>query len=232
MSRWVLVTGAAKRIGRAIALDLAAAGWDVVVHYNTSRDEAIKTVQDIEALGRRAGLAELDLADLRLVEKLIPALAAELGVIDALVNNAALFEPDANDPGGARHMAINAEAPRILSEAFAKRAPHGGAIVNILDADPSALDFSFYNASKEALAETTHEMAKRFAPRVHVHGIALGPVLRNSRQSEEHFQEMARRSALGKALPVDEIASSVRKLIENESMTDFIIRRAANENSG
>ncbi|MDE2029016.1 MAG: SDR family NAD(P)-dependent oxidoreductase, partial [Alphaproteobacteria bacterium] len=179
MTGWVLVTGGGRRIGRAIALDLAAHGWDIVVHYHHARDEAQKTAEDIYALGRSACLAEIDLADPRLAEALIPSLAEEIGMIDALVNNAALFEPDAQDPDGSRHLAVNAEAPRLLSKAFRDHLPpkERGVIVNILDATPTPPAFSAYGKSKERLAELTRNMAKSFAPQVRVNGVAAGYVL-------------------------------------------------------
>src|ERR1700761_8818967 len=118
MTGWVLITGAARRIAREISLDMAAQGWDIIVHYNHSEAEAQKLAEEIQAQGRNACLAEIDLTNTKLVENLIPSLAEEIGMIDALVNNAALFEPDAQDPDSTRHRVINAEAPRILSKAF------------------------------------------------------------------------------------------------------------------
>jgi NAD(P)-dependent dehydrogenase (short-subunit alcohol dehydrogenase family) len=225
MNHWVLITGSAQRIGRVIALEMAEAGWNVVVHYNTSRCEAIKTLKDIEALGRKACLAELDLANLPLVEKLIPALTAELGPLAALVNNASLFMPDSADLDTTLHAAINAEAPRILSEAFRKQSPHHatGVIVNILDADPYAPDFSLYNASKKALRNMTLDMAMRFAPAVRVNGVAPGPILRNRRQSPQHFRKRVQETPLGKPIAPQAVASAVRFLIEQPALTGAII---------
>lgn len=222
---WVLVTGSAKRIGRIIALEMAAAGWNIVVHYNTSRSAAVKTLKDIEALGRKACLAELDLANLPLVEKLIPSLVTELGPLAALVNNASIFVPDRAIHDKTLHATINAEAPRVLSEAFQKQSPRGtvGAIVNILDADPSAAEFSIYNTSKNALRDMTLEMALRFAPKVRVNGVAPSTILQGPRESAAHFKKHVRKTPLGKPIAPQTVASATRFLIEQEALTGAII---------
>jgi NAD(P)-dependent dehydrogenase (short-subunit alcohol dehydrogenase family) len=224
MKGWVLVTGAAKRIGRVIALEMAHAGWDVAVHYHTSQREAEETATDIRTLGRKVCLVELDLADAALVRKVIPALGAELGPLAALVNSASLFLPDTLDPGD-HQKKINLEAPRILSEIFFRQSPRdkSGAIVNLLDTDPTTTGFSFYNRSKKMLAAMTLRMAKHFAPTVRVNGVAPGPVLPSPRQSLEHFNDLVRKTPLGKPLTPESIAASVRFLIENAAVTGAII---------
>lgn len=222
---WVLVTGAAQRIGRAIALELASAGWNIIVHFNKSHEKALNTARDIEALGQQACLAELDLADLSHVKRLIPALCAELGPIAALVNNASVFLPDKSEPNFAMHMTINTEAPHILSQIFKKQASKktSPVIVNILDADPTAPAFSFYNASKKALREMTLDMAKRFAPDLRVNGVALGPILIGPRQSNAHWQKLIQKTPLQKTITPQVVASTVRFLIETSSITGAIV---------
>ena len=223
MSGWVLVTGAARRIGRAIALDLAAHGWDIVVHYHRSGTEARALAQEIEALGRGVCLAEIDLANPRLVTELIPSLAEEIGMMDALVNNASLFEHDETDPDGTRHWAINADAPRLLSKAFRDHLPRNesGVIVNLLDATPPPPHFTAYTRSKVFLSEMTRNMAKSFAsaPRVRVNGVAPPYVLPSPRQTEEDFCKMA---GDNRTTP-EQVAIEVRKLIETPSVTGEIV---------
>ena len=211
MSGLALVTGAAKRIGREIALELARRGWDVVVHYHTSGSEAESTARAIQSLGRQAYLAEIDLSDTKLVEKLIPQLTEALGPLNALVNNASLFESDATDPGGTRHTAINTTAPQILSEAFHTHAT--GGIVHILDAYPNTPTFSAYNHSKIALADSIPALAARFTPRVRVNGLAIGPTLINPRQSVEHFAQRAAATARKTATPPREVSQAVAALL-------------------
>lgn len=219
--RWVLVTGAAKRIGRAIALELAAHGWDIVIHYHKSADDAQLLAEEVQKLGRSACLAEIDLSQPELAENLIPSLAEEIGMIEALVNNASLFEPDDSDPDGARHWAVNADAPRLLSKAFRDHLPpdERGAIVNILDSAPQAANFAGYNRSKTFLTDMTRNMAKSFAPQVRVNGVAPTFVLPSPRQSEEAFRKMAN----GDIVAPEQVAAAVRRLLETPSATGEIV---------
>lgn len=222
MTKWALVTGSAKRIGRVIALDLAAAGWNIIVHYHTSQAEAETLADEIQDLGCQACLAEIDLANTKLIENLIPSLAAELGPITLLVNNASLFEPDSLDPTGTRHASINAEAPRLLSEAFYKQ-DQSGLIINLLDSNPAIPYFTAYNASKKTLQTMTRDMALRFAPRVRVNGVALGSILPSSRQSPEHFQKCIEATPLRTQTMPQDVASAVRFLAETTSITGEIL---------
>ncbi|MDD4616099.1 MAG: SDR family NAD(P)-dependent oxidoreductase [Alphaproteobacteria bacterium] len=221
MAKWALVTGASKRIGRVIALELAAHGWDIVIHYRSSETEAKKLAEEIQKLGQQACLAEIDLTNAKMTEKLIPSLVQELGPINVLVNNAALFEPDVADPDGSRHWAVNAEAPRLLSKAFAASLPKGdrGAIVNLLDATPMPEKFSGYARSKKFLADITINMAKSFAPRIRVNGVAPMYVLPGPRQSEEAFRKMAGTNLVSP----QQVAHAVRRLIETPSATGEIV---------
>ncbi len=221
MARWALVTGAAKRIGRSIALDLAHHGWDIVVHYFRSAEDAQKLSEEIQELGRSVCLAEIDLANAAAVEKLIPSLAEELGALDALVNNAALFDPDERDPDGARHRAVNADAPRLLSKAFFAQIPKGGrgVIVNLLDATPMPPTFSAYTESKKFLADMTLNMARSFAPHVRVNGVAPMYVFPSPRQSEESFRKMAGDNIVSP----ERVAHAVRRMIEAVGVTGEIV---------
>ncbi|MDP9128540.1 MAG: SDR family oxidoreductase [Pseudomonadota bacterium] len=222
MKGWALVTGASRRIGRIIALDMAAAGWDIIVHYNTSQKEAEKTLIEIQRLGSRACLASVDLTHTGLVRKLFPFLTEELGPIGALVNNAAVFLPDRLDAEN-NHEKINFDAPRLLSEGFYKQALGSGVILNVLDADPTTPDFGHYNASKKKLAALTLKHAGHFAPRVRVNGIALGATLRGPRESLKHFQTLVKKSPLRKPIDPVSIAATIRFLIDNEAVTGAVV---------
>jgi NAD(P)-dependent dehydrogenase (short-subunit alcohol dehydrogenase family) len=229
-NRWALVTGAGKRIGRAIALDLAAHGWDIIVHYHRSADDAQKVAEEIQQLGRSACLAEIDLSDAKMAENLIPSLAEEIGMIDALINNASLFEPDPNDPDGARHWALNADAPRLLSKAFRDHLPstERGVIVNLLDSSPRAPEFTAYNRSKDFLTDMTGNMAKSFAPQVRVNGVAPAFVLPSPRQSEEAFRKLGR----DKLSTPEQVATAVRRLLETPGANGEIVILNGNTNNG
>jgi NAD(P)-dependent dehydrogenase (short-subunit alcohol dehydrogenase family) len=223
MTQWALVTGSARRIGCAIALDLAAKGWDIIIHYNRSAEDAAKLAEEIAELGQKAVLAEIDLSNLDHVAKLIPSLSSELGALSALVNNASLFEPDHKDPDGHLHKAVNADAPRILSEAFYKQAQPGAAIVNLLDGMPPEKNLDAYNRSKATLKTDTLEMAKRFAPYVRVNGVAPGPILPNIRQSEQHFQKQVDDTLLKTSITPKDIAGAVHFLLTSPAITGEIL---------
>lgn len=180
----VLVTGAAKRIGRALALACARAGADVFIHYGTSAAEAARLKEKIQSLGTRAWCLQTDLSHADEVPRLIEQ-AASIQPLDALVNNAALFEDlslsETSRANWDRHLAVNLTAPFLLSQAFARQLPIGrqGRIVNLLDwraLHPGADHFP-YTLSKAALAALTQSLAAALAPAVTVNGLALGAIL-------------------------------------------------------
>jgi NAD(P)-dependent dehydrogenase (short-subunit alcohol dehydrogenase family) len=180
----ILITGGAQRIGRSLALTVARAGADVVIHYRTSSREAEAVRAAIQASGRKACLLQADLADANQVNNLIPH-ALEQGPLFALVNNAAIFEPltweNTDLDGWNRHLAVNLTAPFLLSQAFARTLGPGqaGRIVNLLDwrALRPGPDHLPYTVSKAALAALTRSLAVALAPQVTVNGLALGAVL-------------------------------------------------------
>jgi NAD(P)-dependent dehydrogenase (short-subunit alcohol dehydrogenase family) len=180
----VLITGAARRIGREFAQGVAREGGNVIIHHGHSSDEAKILQSEIEGLGVRAYLLQADLADPRQAAELIPR-AAEFGRVYGLVNNAAIYEPltltTTDLPAWERHIAINLTAPFLLSQAFARQVPQGeeGRIINILDwraLRPSA-DHLPYTISKAALAALTQSLAVALAPGITVNGLALGAIL-------------------------------------------------------
>jgi NAD(P)-dependent dehydrogenase (short-subunit alcohol dehydrogenase family) len=182
--RNVLITGAAKRLGRMFALGVAHAGGNVILHYRQSASQAEALQEEITSLGVRAFLLPADLADAKQAVNLIPH-AAEFGPVYGLVNNAAIFEPytvETTDlPAWERHLAINLTAPFLLCQAFARQVPPGeeGSIINILDwraLRPTA-DHLPYTISKAALAALTQSLAVALAPHIRVNGLALGAIL-------------------------------------------------------
>jgi NAD(P)-dependent dehydrogenase (short-subunit alcohol dehydrogenase family) len=180
----VLITGAARRIGREFALGVARAGSDVILHYGHSSDEAEMLREEIESLGVRAYLLQADLADAQQVAELIPR-AFKFGRVYGLVNNAAIFESltlNTTDLAAwNRHIAINLTAPFLLCQAFARQVPSGeeGRIINILDwrALRPGADHLPYTISKAALAALTRSLAVALAPGITVNGLALGAIL-------------------------------------------------------
>jgi len=180
----VLITGAARRIGRSLALGVAAAGGDLVIHYGHSQEEAESLEAEIRSFGRRACLIQADLSDANQVGSLIPR-ALENGPLFAIVNNASIFEPLDWDKTSLkdwnRNLMINLTAPFLLSQAFARNLPDNanGRIVNILDwrAERPGADHLPYTISKAGLAALTRSLAQAFAPKITVNGLALGAIL-------------------------------------------------------
>lgn len=180
----ILITGAAKRVGRIFALACARAGADIIIHHGNSADEALQVKDEIESLGRQAWILASDLGKPAEATKLISQ-ANEFSPLYALVNSAAIFEPlsfsETTYEDWERHMVINLTAPFLLSQAFAKQVPENGQgrIVNILDwrALRPAADHFPYTISKAALAALTRSMAVALAPRITVNGLALGAIL-------------------------------------------------------
>jgi NAD(P)-dependent dehydrogenase (short-subunit alcohol dehydrogenase family) len=180
----ILITGAARRIGRSLALAVAGAGADVIIHFGSSRSEAESAQAEIQALGRKAFLLQADLADQNQVASLL-AHAQEFGPVYALINNAAIFEPltwdNSNLNDWNRHLMVNLTVPFLLSQAFARSSePKGNRrIVNLLDwrAERPGSDHMPYTISKAALVALTRSLAVALAPDVTVNGLALGAVL-------------------------------------------------------
>ena len=178
----ILVTGGARRVGRIFALACARAGAAVVIHHGHSQEEAEAVRTEIQELGSRAWVVQADLSDPVQAENLIP-LIKESTPIYGLVNSAAIFESLSVESTSLhdwqRHLQINLTAPFLLSQAFARQAPEGGRIVNILDwraLRPGADHFP-YTISKAALASLTKSLAVALAPRILVNGLALGAIL-------------------------------------------------------
>ena len=179
----VLITGAARRLGRMFALACARAGADVVIHHAHSEADAESLRDEITRLGQRAWVFQADLSDSSQTGKLIP-LINESTPVHCLVNSAAIFEPLTFDSttreDWERHLALNLTAPFLLSQSFARQSGEGARIVNILDwraLRPGADHFP-YTVSKSALAATTQSMAVALAPKIIVNGLALGAILR------------------------------------------------------
>lgn len=212
-----MVTGAAKRIGRVIALALARRGWHVAVHYGRSRDEADAVAREIEALGRRAVALQCNLADETAVRALLPRASAALGAVSCIVNNASQFAFDDaasfSYAGLDAHMHANLGAPLILAQALCAATPSGeqAVVVNLLDQKLYNLnpDFLSYTMSKAALHTATTILAQALAPKVRVVGIAPGLTLVSGNQTEPQFAKAHSATPLGKSSTPDDIAAAV-----------------------
>lgn len=229
--RAALVTGGAKRLGRAMALALAEAGFDVAVHYGGSVREAEATAAEIGALGRRAVTLRADLAREAEMGGLAGAAAAALGPIGVLVNNASAFDRDewhdATRASWDAHLEPNLRAPFVLSQAIAKALPKGaeGVVVNMLDQRVWSLTphFVSYTVSKAALWTLTQTLALALAPRIRVNGIGPGPALPSPRQTEEQFARQCRSVPLRRGTSAEEVARALLAILSLPSMTGQMI---------
>ena len=227
----MLVTGAAKRLGREIALALAAAGWQVAVHYRSSAGEAGQTVADCAArapAGHRFAAFQADLADEQAARNLLPAVAAQLGEVDAVVNSASLFEHDSAQSFGytglQAHLLANTGAPIVLAQVLHQQLRARGAegvVVNLLDQklwNPNP-DFFSYTLSKAALEAATTLLAQALAPELRVVGVAPGLTLTSHMLSQEKFERLHQLSPLGRSSTPQDVAATVRFALENRSIT-------------
>lgn len=222
-----LVTGAARRIGRAIALALAERGWDVAVHYSRSEDEAQQTVADIRSRGRRAVALDADLADEDAVKGLLARAVEALGPVSCVVNNASLFAYDDaqhfSSAALAQHMQVNLAAPLLLAQALHAATPEGqqSVVINLLDQKLFNLnpDFLSYTLSKAGLQSATVMLAQALAPKVRVVGIAPGITMVSGDQTEAQFAHAHQQTPLGRSSKPEDIAGAVCFVAEARAIT-------------
>ncbi len=226
-NRTALVTGSAKRIGKAIAIALGADGWNVAVHYNRSASDAEALVGDIQSLGVHASAVQCDLSDAAAVNGLVSECNSRLGPLTCLINNASLFEfddPPKFDPDTwDRHAAVNLRAPLQLAREFAGQIPkqNTGCVINMLDQKVFNLnpDFFSYTLTKVAMESATRMLAMALAPHARVCGIAPGITLISGKQTQPGFDRAHARAPLGHSSDVDDIVAAVRYVISAKSMT-------------
>lgn len=226
-----LVTGAGKRIGRAIALDLAVHGFTIAVHANTSKDEAEETASIIRDAGGKAEVFLGDLADSDVTAKLIGSVAKSLGTPRVVINNASIFEADFADDFDPelfdRHMAVHVKAPTLLaaamSEALAKN--EDGLVVNMIDQRVKRLtpNFFSYTLSKSALWTATRTMAMAYAPKIRINAIGPGPTIKSARQSDQEFAKQVKAVPLERSPELGEFGATIRYFWANKSITGQMI---------
>lgn len=226
-----LITGAAKRLGRAIALDLARHGWNVAIHYYTSEKEARATEADARTSGGKVALLKADLSNESETMGLIARATKELGPLGALINSASIFQNDewysADRKSWDLHMETNLRAPFVLSQEFARQVPRDGqgAIVNIIDQrvlKPTP-QFVSYSVSKAALYWLNATLAQALAPRIRVNAVGPGPTMKNERQSAADFNRQREATILGRGAEPQDICDAVRYLLEAPSVTGQMI---------
>ena len=223
----VLVTGAARRLGRSIALALARNGWNVLVHYGRSEAEANSLTQEIASLGRRAAALQCDLADEAAVRQLLPRAIEALGPITCVVNNASMFDYDDAHSFETHkldaHMHANLAAPILLAQALHAATPAGqqAVVINLLDQKLINLnpDFLSYTLSKAALQTATTLLAQALAPTVRVVGVAPGITMVSGDQTADAFTKAHTQTPLGKSSTPDDIAQAVCYLADASAIT-------------
>jgi NAD(P)-dependent dehydrogenase (short-subunit alcohol dehydrogenase family) len=227
----VLVTGAAKRLGRAIALDLAGAGWNVAIHYHGSAAEAESAAGECRAKGIEAATLQADLSREDQTALLIARAAAAIGPLTALINSASIFENDdwrsATRQSWDDHMATNLRAPMKLSQDFAGQLPEGrtGNIINIVDQrvlKPTP-QFLSYSLSKAGLYWLTTTLAQGMGPRIRVNAVGPGPTLRNARQSEADFARQQDATILKRGADPADVCAAIRYLLDAPAVTGQMI---------
>jgi len=223
----VLVTGGARRLGREIALELAVHGWDVALHYRNSGTEAQATASDLRERGAKSHAFAADLADESACRALVPAVLSHFGRLQAVVNNASLFEHDdvhSFSPAQMeRHWRSNVAPAVLLARALHAQLGEGltGCVVNLLDQklwNPNP-DYLSYTLSKAALEAATTLLAQALAPRVRVCGVAPGVTLPSGPMDQHGFEQAHRRTPLQRSSSAEDIARAVRFLLESPAIT-------------
>ncbi len=231
MTKTVLITGGAKRIGKAIAIDFAKKKWNIAIHYNESKDEAEKLAKEINDKGLNAFSFQADLSIGEESKKLIYDVVNKIGNINCLINNASMFERDeVNDisiESWDSHINSNLRSPVLLTKYFEKQLPQAlnGNIINIVDQRVWNLTphFVSYTLSKTGLWNFTQISALALAPRIRVNAIGPGPILPSSRQTLEEFKKQSMSTPLEKASTVEEICKAIQFIISVEGMTGQMI---------
>ncbi|MEL7280555.1 MAG: SDR family oxidoreductase [Pseudomonadota bacterium] len=236
-----LVTGAAKRLGRAMALELADQGYDVALHYASSQADADIVVAEIEAKGRKACALRADLTQEADTQSLLPRAREALGgPLTVLVNNASIFEYDnletATRGSWDRHIESNLRAPFVLTQAFAAQAPEAqldangepvaqSLVVNMLDQRIRKLtpEFMSYTIAKMGLWAFTRTAAQSLAPAIRVNAIGPGPTLRGGRQSEDHFARQRAATVLERGSDPEDICAALAYLLRAKAVTGQVI---------
>ncbi|MDF3606905.1 SDR family oxidoreductase [Paracoccus sp. DMF-8] len=234
-----LVTGAGRRLGRAIALYLAGRGMDVAIHYNGSAEDALATATEARALGVRAETFQADLLDLDAAEALVPRVTEALGPLRVLVNSASIFEYDnirtASRESWRRHFHSNLQAPFLLTQAFAAQVPAAdrsgaepvaqGLIINMVDQrvlKPTP-EFMTYSLAKAGLWTLTQTAARELAPDIRVNAIGPGPTMQGIRQSADHFARQRAATILERGADAADVTAAVGFFLDSPSVTGQLI---------
>jgi len=231
MAKTALVTGAGNRIGRAIARALGSAGWSVAVHYYKSREAAENLAAEIKRCGSGAIAIQADLSSQDQLQDLLPKINGALGLVDCLINNAAVFERDELDTldhvSWKSHLAVNLTAPLLLTQAMARGLSNNGKgnVINIVDQRVWNLTphFVSYTLSKSGLWTMTQTLALALAPSIRVNAIGPGPTLPSKRQTTAKFRSQWQSVPLQRPTTVEEIGDAILYILGAQSMTGQMV---------
>ena len=236
-ARKIIITGAATRIGAAIAKKLSGPNIEIVIHYNKSKSKAEKLKKDLEKKGSKIYLLKADLNKENEVQKILKFSKSKLRYFDCLINNASIFENDKLENFTAKswgnHLKTNLKAPALLSQGFAKNIrSKNNNIINIIDQRVFKLTpyFFSYTLSKTGLYTLTKTIAMSLAPSIRVNGIAPGPTIKNQRQTDKHFKKQYLATPLKKQVDVNEICNAVDFFIKNSSITGQVLAIDSGQN--
>ena len=229
-ARKIIITGAATRIGAAIAEKLSGRNVEIAIHFNKSKSKAEILKKKLQRLGTEVHLVKADLSKEKDIYKLVKNLKSKMRYFDCLVNNASLFENDKlenfNSKSWEKHISTNLKAPALLSKEFSKNTRgKKNNIINIIDQRIFKLTpyFFSYTISKTGLYTLTKTSAMSLAPNIRVNGIAPGPTIKNKRQSDSHFKKQYFATPLKKQVNVNEICNAVDFFIKNASITGQVL---------
>ncbi|SLN53051.1 SDR family oxidoreductase [Pseudooctadecabacter jejudonensis] len=236
-----LITGASARLGKAMALYLAARGYDIAVHYHSGEEAALTVVAEIEGMGRKAHAVQADLLNEDATSVLIDRAAAALGQpLTVLINNASIFEYDSLESATLdswnRHIGSNLRAPFVLTQAFAAQCPKGarddagepvarGLVINMIDQRVRKLtpEFMTYTIAKMGLWAFTQTAAQGLAPDIRVNGIGPGPTLQGARQSKDHFDAQRANTVLGRGANRSDITAALGYFLDSPGVTGQLL---------
>ncbi len=231
MLKTALITGAAKRIGRQLALDLAGVGYDIAVHCNVSRNAADDVAAEITSKGRKAVVVQGDLSLFETPDRIVGEAVAALGSLDVLINNASVFEDDEvgwiSRDSWDQHLNANLRAPVMLAQAFARQLPVGesGNVINLIDQRVWKLNPQFfsYTISKAGLWTATRTLAQALAPHIRVNAIGPGPALPSARMDDAAFQRQGELTLLKRGTSPAEISAAAQFILSQPALTGQMI---------
>ncbi len=231
MNKGILITGSSQRIGRELCLYFAKMGWNIAIHFNKSKKQAKVLKKEIEKYGAKCICIQGNLLNTKIIKKLVATANKNLGNINCIINNASIFNNDNilnfSEKSWNEHIKINLLAPAAFIKEFSriKNLSKNKSIINILDQRIFKLTpyFFSYTISKTGLQTITKTAAMKLAPTIRVNAIAPGPVLKNKRQTEKHFNKQSKNTLLGKTVKIEDICKTAYLLANSETITGQII---------